>query len=745
MPYILEAACLCNTGKVRKNNEDNFFFDGRCLPPENDGLKQPITMESPAGSGLCVAVFDGMGGENFGEVASFAAAKCMQQMQSTKERHVSVREYLNGMCLKINEAVIAKQRELLTERMGSTMVALYFSKKQVHACNLGDSRAYRLRGGTFLQLSEDHVEKREGKKKNPLTQHLGISPDDFLIEPYIARGELRQGDQYLLCSDGLTDMLTNPEIEEIMTNAPSAEECAQRLVSAAVDKGGRDNVTVIVCRISGADEETPVDETTAFTAAGWTETPKPKAGKQRMLAFLIAAAAIIMLVILGFFTIHSWRAATCTEPEICKICGKTRGDPLGHMWEDWTTVKEASCTEEGLRRRICANDPAHIETEPIPASGHTWKDATCTEPSTCTICGKESDGPIGHDWSDPVYSWSPDNSSVTAKRVCRHDANHVEEETAETDGVIAAAATCTTNGQTTYTAVFRNEAFATQTRTVENIPAKGHEWGTVSYTWSPDDSSVTAKRVCRHDASHVEEETVNTNAEVSAPATCTTNGQTTYTAVFTNSVFEAQAKTVDNIAATGHAWGEASYSWSEDNRTVTAKRICENDPNHVEEETVRTVGVITTMASCTTKGKTTYSAKFSNDAFSVQTKTLEDIPATGHIWDEIMPEHRKQCVICKQFAPSEYDIIHAKGKIIRPASESYLEIAEEKTVRSELGHSIYVYWSPDGRPEHMIKDQYLYENETVQVLARQGNMSCVLFQDQYGDVWARWVYSDYLE
>ena len=50
MPYILEAACLCNTGKVRKNNEDNFFFDGRCLPAENDGLKQPITMKSPVGS-----------------------------------------------------------------------------------------------------------------------------------------------------------------------------------------------------------------------------------------------------------------------------------------------------------------------------------------------------------------------------------------------------------------------------------------------------------------------------------------------------------------------------------------------------------------------------------------------------------------------------------------------------------------------------------------------------------------------
>lgn len=745
MPYILEAACLCNTGKVRKNNEDNFFFDGRCLPSENDGLKQPITMKSPVGSGLCVAVFDGMGGENFGEVASFAAAECMQQMQSKKERHVSVREYLNGMCLKINEAVIAKQRELLTERMGSTMVALYFSNNQVYACNLGDSRAFRLRGGTFLQLSEDHVEKREGKKKNPLTQHLGISPDDFLIEPYIAKGELRQGDQYLLCSDGLTDMLSNLEIEQIMTDAPSAEECAQRLVNAAIDKGGRDNVTVIVCRINAEDGETPVDKTTAFTTSRRTEAPEPKAGKPRRLSILIAAAVTVLLVILGFFTIHSWRAATCTEPEICKICGKTRGDALGHIWGDWTTVKEASCTEEGLRQRACANDPAHIETEPIPAMGHTWRDATCTEPSVCAVCGIESDGPIGHDWGEPIYTWSADNGSVTAKRVCRHDASHVEEETAKTSGEIAAAATCTTNGRTTFTAAFRNEAFAAQTRTVENIPAAGHEWGAVSYTWSSDYSSVTAKRVCRHDPTHVESEDAKTSSEVTAAATCTEKGTTTYTAAFTNSAFEAQAKTVENIAATGHAWGRASYRWSEDNRTVTASHVCENDRSHIEEETEKTTAVVTASATCTTNGETTYTAKFSNGAFSVQTKTVEDIPATGHIWVENTPEHRKQCVICKQYAPSEYDIIHAKGKIIRPASESYLEIAEEKTVKSEHGHSIYVYWSPDGTPEHRIENQNLYENDIVVVLARQGNMSCVLFQDQNGDDWVRWVYSDYLE
>jgi len=252
MPYILDAACLCNTGKIRKNNEDNFFFDGRCLEVENDGLKHPVTMTKSLRRELCLAIFDGMGGENFGEVASFAAADCMQYTtRKLKDYFIPERKFLNSMCLKINDAVVAKQEELCTERMGSTMVALYFSHRYVYVCNLGDSRAYRLRDGEFLQLSVDHTEKREGqtKKKAPLTQHLGINPEDFLIEPYIAKGELKHGDQYLICSDGLTDMLSNYEIDEIMTSTDSAENCAKALVDAALEKGGKDNVTVIVCRI----------------------------------------------------------------------------------------------------------------------------------------------------------------------------------------------------------------------------------------------------------------------------------------------------------------------------------------------------------------------------------------------------------------------------------------------------------------------------------------------------------------
>ncbi len=252
MPYIIDAACLCNTGKVRKNNEDNFFFDGRCLDADNNGLKQPVTMTKRLRSELCVAIFDGMGGENFGEQASFVAADCMKNTTRTlKDYFIPEQKFINNMCLKINDAVVAKQQDFCTEYMGSTMAAFYFSHGYVYACNLGDSRAYRLRDGEFLQLSKDHIEKREGrtKKKAPLTQHLGINSEELLIEPYIAKEKLKHGDQYLLCSDGLTDMLTDFEIEEILSNTTNAEDCVQKLIDTALEKGGRDNVTAIVCRI----------------------------------------------------------------------------------------------------------------------------------------------------------------------------------------------------------------------------------------------------------------------------------------------------------------------------------------------------------------------------------------------------------------------------------------------------------------------------------------------------------------
>ena len=165
MPYIVDAACMCSTGKIRRNNEDNFFFDNRFLKAVNEGLQEPLTMTDTLQDGICVAVFDGMGGENFGELASFSAAETMRRILSAGFK--AGKESINELCLNLNEAVVQKARELYTERMGSTMVAFCFTDHSVFTSNLGDSRAYRLRNGKLTQLSVDHVDQhiRQQKKK----------------------------------------------------------------------------------------------------------------------------------------------------------------------------------------------------------------------------------------------------------------------------------------------------------------------------------------------------------------------------------------------------------------------------------------------------------------------------------------------------------------------------------------------------------------------------------------------------
>lgn len=253
MRYSIQAACGCHTGNVRRNNEDNFYFAGKCLEEEHDGLKHPVCLEEPLHRGLCLAVFDGLGGENFGECASYTAARQMQLTERNfADFFIPEKKYLERLTDQLNTAVMTAQEKLHTDKMGSTMVSLYFSGRYVYVCNVGDSRAYRLREGEFLQLSVDHVEKRPGKenKKVPLTQYLGFGAEEIQLEPHIAKGEIKRGDMYLLCSDGLTDMLTNFEISDIMLQCKNAEDCVQTLIQSALEHGGRDNITVIVCRLT---------------------------------------------------------------------------------------------------------------------------------------------------------------------------------------------------------------------------------------------------------------------------------------------------------------------------------------------------------------------------------------------------------------------------------------------------------------------------------------------------------------
>ena len=319
------------------------------------------------------------------------------------------------------------------------------------------------------------------------------------------------------------------------------------------------------------------------------------------------------------------------------------GNALGHDYK--SVVTEPTCTEGGYTTHTCSRCQDSYTSDSTEALGHDYHSVvtapTCTEGGyttyTCSRCQDsykaDYTDELGHEWGEPTYDWAAHYSSVTAKRVCAHDARHFETETVQTTSEVTLEATPANDGEITYTAVFASEVFQTQTKT-QSIPALGFEWSTPEYTWADDFSSVTATRKCTNDTSVDDQtETVTTIKETVA-ATCEEAGSITYTASFSSTAFETQVKTV-TITALGHDWGTPAYEWSADNRQITATRVCSHDQSHVETETVNTTSEVTTPATCLTRGKTTYTASFSNPAFQTQTKTAEDIPALGHAWGTV--------------------------------------------------------------------------------------------------------------
>ena len=250
--YKLEAAAGCSKGLRRGNNEDNLYFDGIVLNEEHEGLSHALIRVFSDEENVFLSVFDGMGGEEAGETASYRAALAAKEyFREGRILPADKKGMLQELSSEMNRAVCAAAEEAVTGRMGSTAVSFFFRKNEVFVMNLGDSRAYRFRDGTFLKISRDHLERLpEGSRRKPgLTQFLGIFPEELRIEPFIAKGEVLKGDAYLLCSDGLTDMLTEEEICSVVASCPDTAACVDRLIEKANEKGGRDNITAILCRI----------------------------------------------------------------------------------------------------------------------------------------------------------------------------------------------------------------------------------------------------------------------------------------------------------------------------------------------------------------------------------------------------------------------------------------------------------------------------------------------------------------
>lgn len=126
-----------------------------------------------------------------------------------------------------------------------------------------------------------------------------------------------------------------------------------------------------------------------------------KYGKKRTIG--IASVCIVLLLTIGYFTIHIYEPADCEHPKTCKICGKTQGTKLGHKWDSGKVIDEADCEHEGKMLYTCKNNSSHTREETIPAKGHNWKAADCEHPETCTECNATRGSALGHDWIEATY------------------------------------------------------------------------------------------------------------------------------------------------------------------------------------------------------------------------------------------------------------------------------------------------------------------------------------------------------
>ncbi|MGH1342751.1 MAG: Stp1/IreP family PP2C-type Ser/Thr phosphatase [Nannocystales bacterium] len=246
---------VTDVGRVRDHNEDNFL----------------IAEEMPL-----AAVSDGMGGHASGEVASQITVDTLRRYYTDTHEtgadtwpfpmpSLHVERDRMTVSIKLANTIIhdTGKRDPSKKGMGCTADAIYFSQGRFFIGHVGDSRVYRIRGTQIQLLTEDHSLLNDYKRmkamsgeeaenfphKNVVVRALGLAPHvfvDILVEEY------QQGDLYLLCSDGLTDMLDDETILATITRFQSIDTASQTLVQQANEAGGVDNITALVVRIEPA-------------------------------------------------------------------------------------------------------------------------------------------------------------------------------------------------------------------------------------------------------------------------------------------------------------------------------------------------------------------------------------------------------------------------------------------------------------------------------------------------------------
>ena len=278
MAYQIEYAYASHVGRIRANNEDNFWCCGETMGAFNQGTGSVRSGRTIQSDYPLFAVFDGMGGESCGEMAAYLAADACGRHYH--EKRLVLKEqpelFFEELCRSMNRAVCEYSRENRIRTMGTTAVMLAVSEESIYACNVGDSRLYEVKKETadkalvsascgfqsgedtqaascIRQISTDHVLFGGPFGKAPLTQYVGIPEEDMGLEPSLLKLKPQPGTRYLLCSDGVTDMLSDEEIREILATEKPVQETVEQLLNSSLEKGGRDNVTIILCDVAETD------------------------------------------------------------------------------------------------------------------------------------------------------------------------------------------------------------------------------------------------------------------------------------------------------------------------------------------------------------------------------------------------------------------------------------------------------------------------------------------------------------
>jgi serine/threonine protein phosphatase PrpC len=247
-PVRLRAAAFTHQGAVRLSNEDTIAVGGWIT---SEPMAAPVVLEHEVAAGLICLVADGMGGHAAGEIASHAVAEHL----SRRAAEATDEAALAALLRDADAELFALMREQPAWRgMGTTVAGIGITPARALAFNVGDSRVYRIADGALVQLSTDDTPgpklgdgRTAAMTSNLVTQSLGGSYQLAGIDPHVLSEPLEDGARYLICSDGLSDLLDRTAMEGLLGDDDVT--AVEALFEAAMALGGDDNVSLLLLRL----------------------------------------------------------------------------------------------------------------------------------------------------------------------------------------------------------------------------------------------------------------------------------------------------------------------------------------------------------------------------------------------------------------------------------------------------------------------------------------------------------------